>query len=264
MAKKMLGKIVAGAALGGATLLLFSPGSAYASGQAEYVGKVVDKPQVNLLDFCQDDKGWNGRDWDRKDHDRKDEDRKDHDRKDHEDRKDEDRKDHDRKDEDRKDHDRKDHEDRKDEDRKDEDRKDHDRKDEDRKDWGGSNWDSGNEVWQSGQGGGMAADSDMRDDRKDEDRKDENRKDEDRKDHDRKDHEGKDEDRKDHDRKDHEGKDEDRRDHCMPRGHVDGGDGGMTTTSTNRGLATGGAGMIGAATLGGIVLMRRRRANDLV
>ncbi|MEV0806134.1 hypothetical protein AB0I41_07080, partial [Micromonospora sp. NPDC050200] len=94
--------------------------------------------------------------------------------------------------------------------------------------------------------------------------KDEDRKDHEGKDEDRKDHEGKDEDRKDHEGKDEDRKDEDRKDHCMPRGHVDGGDGGMTTTSTDRGLATGGVGMIGAAALGGIVLMRRRRANDLV
>ncbi|MEV0724018.1 hypothetical protein AB0I37_14705 [Micromonospora purpureochromogenes] len=50
----------------------------------------------------------------------------------------------------------------------------------------------------------------------------------------------------------------------LPRGGVDGGDGGMTSTSTDRGMALGGAGMIGAAALGGIVLMRRRRADGLV
>ncbi|WFE31821.1 hypothetical protein [Micromonospora sp. WMMD975] len=50
----------------------------------------------------------------------------------------------------------------------------------------------------------------------------------------------------------------------LPRGGVDGGDGGMATTGMNRGLATGGAGMIGAAALGGLVLLRRRRASDLV
>ncbi|MEV0004007.1 hypothetical protein AB0H28_17210 [Micromonospora sp. NPDC050980] len=49
----------------------------------------------------------------------------------------------------------------------------------------------------------------------------------------------------------------------LPRGGVDGGDGGMATTGLDRGLATGGAGMIGAATLGGLVLLRRRRAGDL-
>jgi MYXO-CTERM domain-containing protein len=50
----------------------------------------------------------------------------------------------------------------------------------------------------------------------------------------------------------------------LPRGPVDGGDGGMSTTSSDRGMAAGGAGMIGAAALGGIVLLRRRRADDLV
>ncbi|MFI6133076.1 hypothetical protein [Micromonospora sp. NPDC051141] len=50
----------------------------------------------------------------------------------------------------------------------------------------------------------------------------------------------------------------------LPRGGVDGGDGGMATTGLDRGLATGGAGMIGAAALGGLVLMRRRRAGGLV
>jgi hypothetical protein len=174
MAKKMLGKIVAGAALGSASLLLFSPLSAYASGNAEYVGTVANQPQINLLDPCRDSKDWNGKDWDRKDHDRKDEDRKDW----------------------------------------------------DGKDWDGKDWDG--------------------------------------KEHDRKDHDGKDEDRKDWDGKDWDRKDKDRKDHCAPRGHVDGGDGGMTTTSIDRGLATGGAGVIGAAALGGIMLMRRRRANDLV
>ncbi|MFG1676837.1 hypothetical protein [Micromonospora sp. NPDC049282] len=49
----------------------------------------------------------------------------------------------------------------------------------------------------------------------------------------------------------------------LPRGGVDGGDGGMATTGLDRDLATGGAGMIGAAALGGLVLLRRRRAGDL-
>ncbi|WP_446216624.1 hypothetical protein [Micromonospora sp. IBHARD004] len=205
MGKKMLGKVVAGAALGGASLLLFSPGAAYAAGHA-YTGNVVAKPQVSLLEFCPEDHGdWDHKDWDRKDHDGKD---------------------HDRKDEDR--------------DNKDHDGKDRDRKDEDRKDWNGNS----DETWQSesGQGGGMA------DDKSDEDRN--NR--------DNKDHDGKDRDRKDEDRRDH-----DDRDHCMPRGHVDGGDGGMTTTSLDRGMAASGVGAIGAAALGGMVLLRRRRANDL-
>ncbi|MEV4498407.1 hypothetical protein AB0J84_22260, partial [Micromonospora arborensis] len=46
----------------------------------------------------------------------------------------------------------------------------------------------------------------------------------------------------------------------LPHGGVDGGDGG-TSTGTDRGLATGGAGLLGAAALGGIVLMRRRRTD---
>ncbi|WP_431944340.1 hypothetical protein [Micromonospora marina] len=50
----------------------------------------------------------------------------------------------------------------------------------------------------------------------------------------------------------------------LPRGGVDGGDGGMTSTGVDRNLATGGAGMIGAAALGGLVLLRRRRAGGLV
>lgn len=50
----------------------------------------------------------------------------------------------------------------------------------------------------------------------------------------------------------------------LPTGPVDGGDGGMNTTSTDRGLAAGGASLLGAAALGGIVLLRRRRADGLV
>lgn len=46
-----------------------------------------------------------------------------------------------------------------------------------------------------------------------------------------------------------------------PTGAVAGGDGGMTTTSTDLGMAAGGAGVLGAAALGGIVLLRRRRAD---
>ncbi|MFR9781090.1 hypothetical protein ACL02O_34280, partial [Micromonospora sp. MS34] len=54
------------------------------------------------------------------------------------------------------------------------------------------------------------------------------------------------------------------RDRCVPRGHVDGGDGGMTTTSLDRNMAASGVGVIGAAALGGMILLRRRRADDLV
>ncbi|NIL56969.1 hypothetical protein HCB18_08475, partial [Salinispora arenicola] len=49
----------------------------------------------------------------------------------------------------------------------------------------------------------------------------------------------------------------------LPRGGVDGGDGGMSA-GTNRGLAAGGAGLLGAAALGGLVLLRRRTDGSLV
>jgi hypothetical protein len=44
----------------------------------------------------------------------------------------------------------------------------------------------------------------------------------------------------------------------VPNGWVEGGDGG---TGSDNGLATSGAAMLGAAALGGIVLMRARRIN---
>ncbi|GIJ11125.1 hypothetical protein ACFFMR_04325 [Micromonospora andamanensis] len=47
----------------------------------------------------------------------------------------------------------------------------------------------------------------------------------------------------------------------LPHGGVDGGDGGIAT-GADRGLATAGAGLVGAAALGGLVLMRRRRADE--
>jgi hypothetical protein len=47
----------------------------------------------------------------------------------------------------------------------------------------------------------------------------------------------------------------------LPTGSVDGGDGGAGGR-TDIGLATGGASMLGAAALGGLVLMRRRRINE--
>lgn len=47
----------------------------------------------------------------------------------------------------------------------------------------------------------------------------------------------------------------------LPRGGVDGGDGGVGA-GTDRGLAAGGASLIGAAALGGLVLMRRRRTDE--
>ncbi|WBB54790.1 hypothetical protein [Verrucosispora sp. WMMD573] len=47
----------------------------------------------------------------------------------------------------------------------------------------------------------------------------------------------------------------------LPNGGVDGGDGGIAT-GADRGLATAGASLVGAAALGGLVLMRRRRADE--
>ncbi|MET8086854.1 hypothetical protein ABZT87_22595, partial [Micromonospora sp. NPDC005237] len=61
MAKKMLGKVVAGAALGGASLLVFAPGIAFADGHHDDDGKVFAKPhvvkagdEVKLLEICPD------------------------------------------------------------------------------------------------------------------------------------------------------------------------------------------------------------------
>ncbi len=61
MAKKMLGKVVAGAALGGASLLVFAPGVAFADGQPhENEGKVFAKPhaakpgeEIKLVEICE-------------------------------------------------------------------------------------------------------------------------------------------------------------------------------------------------------------------
>ena len=47
----------------------------------------------------------------------------------------------------------------------------------------------------------------------------------------------------------------------LPHGGVDGGDGGAAA-GTDRGLAAGGASLLGAAALGGLVLMRRRRTDE--
>ena len=49
----------------------------------------------------------------------------------------------------------------------------------------------------------------------------------------------------------------------LPKGGVDGGDGGMST-GADRGLAAGGASLLGAAALGGLVLLRRRTDGSLV
>ncbi|MFF0369723.1 hypothetical protein ACFYPS_20375, partial [Micromonospora sp. NPDC005087] len=146
-------------------------------------------------------------------------------------------------------------------------------RDEDSKDW------KGEEHGQEGR------------DAKDEGKKDWESKDEDKKDRDSKDHDKKDWDSKDEDKKDRDSKDrwENKRDFVyygeakvdkdarpgryelkgscgegelvvLPRGGVDGGDGGAST-GTDRGLATGGASLLGASALGGIVLMRRRRTD---
>ncbi|GIJ24376.1 hypothetical protein [Micromonospora lutea] len=47
----------------------------------------------------------------------------------------------------------------------------------------------------------------------------------------------------------------------LPHGGVDGGDGGVAT-GADRGLAAAGASLVGAAALGGLVLMRRRRVDE--
>ncbi|MGI5214372.1 hypothetical protein [Plantactinospora sp. CA-290183] len=47
----------------------------------------------------------------------------------------------------------------------------------------------------------------------------------------------------------------------LPRGAIDGGDGGFTDGTGNATQAVAGAGMLGAAAVGGFLLIRRRRAN---
>ncbi|MBO4208846.1 hypothetical protein GSF22_22955 [Micromonospora echinofusca] len=51
-----------------------------------------------------------------------------------------------------------------------------------------------------------------------------------------------------------------------PRGPVDGGDGGSlrTGTASETGLTAGGVGLLGAAAIGGLLLVRRRRTGDQV
>ncbi|MEU8255407.1 hypothetical protein AB0C06_14230 [Micromonospora inaquosa] len=338
MAKKMLGKVVAGAALGGASLLVFAPGIAFADGHDD--GKVYAKPhvvkagdEVKLLEICPDrqehayvwskvtgkvklkpaheDRG-EDRDW------REEEDSSDHDKGKDEHGKDENGKDHEGKDENGKDDKGKDHE------GKDENGKDDKGKDENGKDDKGKD-----ENGKGGQGGGAAADAYADEDSKDwkgeehgQDAEDSG----DKKDWESKDEHGSEygsdkgwESKDEHgseygsdkgwESKDEHGseygsdkgwesKDEhgsDKRDwdkerefvyygeakvdkdakpgryelkgSCgegelvvLPHGGVDGGDGGVST-GTDRGLATGGAGLLGAAALGGIVLMRRRRTD---
>ncbi|WBB66753.1 hypothetical protein [Micromonospora sp. WMMD812] len=328
MAKKMLGKVVAGAALGGASLLVFAPGIAFADGHhdgKDKDGKVLAKPhvvkageEVKLLEICsekqehafvwskvtgkvelkpvKDDHGdkrddWRGGEEDSYGRDGKDEHGKDDNGKDHNG-KDENGKDHNGKDENGKDHN----------------GKDENGKDENGKDENGKDHENGNDEANGGYGAGAAAADGKDEDRKDwngyehgqdrgddkGDKKDDGKKDEDKSDHeengswDSKDREnGREDDKSDH------GKDEDRWEHkrdflyygeakvdkhakpgkyelkgscgegtlvVVPRGGVDGGDGGAT--GTDRGLAAGGASLLGAAALGGIVLMRRRRTDE--
>ncbi|MBM0205218.1 hypothetical protein JNW90_20845 [Micromonospora sp. STR1s_5] len=343
MAKKMLGKVVAGAALGGASLMVFAPGIAFADGHDD--GKVYAKPhvvkagdEVKLLEICPDRQEhafvWSkvtGKVKLKPAHEDRGEDR--------EWREEENSSDHDKG---------------KDEHGKDENGKDHEGKDENGKDEHGKDDKGKDENGKGGQGGGAAADAygdegskdwkgeehgqDAEEgrDKKDWDSKDEDKKDWESKDEhgseygsDERDGYGKDEHGSDYgsdegweskdehgseygsDERDGYGKDEhgsDERDgygkdergsdergrheerefvyygeakvdkdakpgryelkgSCgegelvvLPHGGVDGGDGGVST-GTDRGLATGGAGLLGAAALGGIVLMRRRRTD---
>ncbi|MFG1775697.1 hypothetical protein ACGFIG_04610 [Micromonospora sp. NPDC049048] len=322
MANKMLGKVVAGAALGGASLLVFTPGIAFADGHDDG-GKVYAKPHVvkagdtvKLIEVCSERQehafvwskvtgkvnlkpaegrgDWRGGEEGSRDHDKG---------KDHEDK--------------GRDHDKgKDHEDK---------GRDHDKgKDEAPKPQpsttgeGGGAADAGAEGerdWKGYEHGqdaeGDRGDKDGKGDR--EAREDKYGSDEsgreDRKEHDkygsdeyaregREDHDkyGSDEyDRKGHDSGWSEEESEDKgwehkrdfvyygeaevsedakpgryelKGSCgegelvvLPRGGVDGGDGGLAA-GTDRGLAAGGASLIGAAALGGLVLMRRRRTDE--
>ncbi|MFV2114374.1 hypothetical protein ACFHW0_18815 [Micromonospora sp. LOL_025] len=355
MANKMLGKVVAGAALGGASLLVFTPGIAFADGHQDDEGKVYAKPHVvkagdtvKLIEVCPDRQEhafvWSkvtgkvklkpaeGR-TDR----RGGEDSRDHDKgPDHEGK--------------GRDHDKgKDHEDKgrdhgKDDNGKDDNGKDDNGKDESPRPQPPANGTdqpqppaNGGQPPADGQGGGAAdaaGDEGARDWKGYEhgqdaegDRGDKGHD----KGHDKGDREGREdhedkygsdeydrEDRKDHagygsdsngsdeyDREGHDngwsdeesegnGKDKDRWEHkrdfvyygeaevsedakpgryelkgscgegelvVLPRGGVDGGDGGVGA-GTDRGLAAGGASLIGAAALGGLVLMRRRRTDE--
>ncbi|MDT0529958.1 hypothetical protein RM555_13265 [Micromonospora sp. DSM 115977] len=323
MANKMLGKVVAGAALGGASLLVFTPGIAFADGHHDDEGKVYAKPHVvragetvKLLEVCPDRQEhafvWSkvtgkvklkpaeGRnDWRSGE-----EDSRDHDKgRDHEDK----GRDHDKGDHDKGGH-----------------GKDDNGKGETPKPQpsatatatgqpkpptngqGGGAADAGAEGERDWKGyeHGQDAEGDREGRDKGHDKSDREGR-EDRKDHDGygSDSNGSDEyDRKGHDSgwSDEEsegngnGKDEDRWEHkrdfiyygeaevsedakpgryelkgscgegelvVLPRGGVDGGDGGVGA-GTDRGLAAGGASLIGAAALGGLVLMRRRRTDE--
>jgi hypothetical protein len=347
MANKMLGKVVAGAALGGASLLVFTPGIAFADGHHDDEGKVYAKPHVvragetvKLLEVCPDRQehayvwskvtgkvklkpaegrnDWRGGEEDSREHDKG----RDHDKgKDHEDK-----------------------------------GRDHDKGGDHGKDGDHGKGDNGKDETPkpqptatatatgqpkpptNGQGGG-AADAGAEGDWKGYEHGQDAEGDREGRDkgHDKSDREGRDkghedkygsgsngsdeydrEDRKDHDgygsdsngsdeydRKGHDGgwsdeesegngKDKDRWEHkrdfiyygeaevsedakpgryelkgscgegelvVLPRGGVDGGDGGVGA-GTDRGLAAGGASLIGAAALGGLVLMRRRRTDE--
>ncbi|MEV4465353.1 hypothetical protein AB0J51_17240 [Micromonospora echinofusca] len=333
MANKMLGKVVAGAALGGASLLVFTPGIALADGHHEDEGKVYAKPHVvkagdtvKLLEVCPEPQEhayvWSkvtgkvklkpaeGRgDW------RGGENSRDHDKgRDHEDK----GRDHDK----GKDHDKgRDHD------------KGGDGKDETPRPQPPANGTgqpqppaNGGQPPVNGQGGGAAdaAGDEGERDWKGYEHGQDAEGDRGDKGHDKGDREGREheygsdsygsdeydrEDRKgwsdEYDRKGHDkggsdeesegnGKGEDRWEHkrdfvyygeaevsedakpgryelkgscgegelvVLPRGGVDGGDGGVVT-GTDRGLAAGGASLIGAAALGGLVLMRRRRTDE--
>ncbi|WP_433529640.1 hypothetical protein ACQPYA_25740 [Micromonospora sp. CA-263727] len=318
MAKKMLGKVVAGAALGGASLLVFAPGVAFADGHPhDDEGKVFAKPhaakpgeEIKLVQICEEpqehpfvwskvtgkvklepahkDRDWDGDrgGWDDKDRDHKDRDKdwgKDKDWDSGKDWKDEKDRDHDQ-------------------DRKDwtggEERGDR-AGGEERKDWtGGEEW-SGESATQpapeAGAGGG-AADGEDRDWKGHEGDERDGKK---GREHDERDEKGhKDDERgwkgdwKD-EKSDEHGKDdgwEHKKDFVffgeariardakpgtyklegscgtgelvvLPHGGVDGGDGGIAT-GANGGMATAGASLVGAAALGGLVLMRRRRTDE--
>ncbi|WP_238434069.1 hypothetical protein [Micromonospora tarensis] len=178
MAKKMLGKVVAGAALGGASLLVFAPGIAYADGHddgRDRDGKVYAKPhvvkagdEVKLLEICpdrqehayvwskvtgkvklkpvRDDRG-EDREW------REEENSSDHDKGKDEHGKDDNGKDHEGKDENGKDHEGKD-ENGKDENGKDDKGKDHEGKDENGKDHEGKDGERQGRAGQGRQGQG--------------------------------------------------------------------------------------------------------------
>ncbi|MGC5329865.1 hypothetical protein [Micromonospora sp. DT62] len=335
MANKMLGKVVAGAALGGASLLVFTPGIAFADGHHDDEGKVYAKPHVvkagetvKLLEVCPDRQehafvwskvtgkvklkpaegrnDWRGGEEDSREHDKG----KDH--------------------EDKGDHDKgKDHEDKGRDHDKDENGKGDHGKGETPKPQPSTTATATGEPKPptNGQGGGAAdagaegerdwkgyehgqdAEGDREGREKGHDKSDREGHD---KGHDKSDREGREDkygsdsngsdeyDRKGHDNgwSDEEsegnGKDEDRWEHkrdfiyygeaevsedaepgryelkgscgegelvVLPRGGVDGGDGGVGA-GTDRGLAAGGASLIGAAALGGLVLMRQRRTDE--